>query len=381
MTNTKYSDIIDQHGCQATELHHQELDGKTVWIRTETLQESSSSMMSQDEIHERIRVVEQEQGQYGRADLPQREWTKETAVVAEEDSDGCFTVMELNMLAEGLSFGPNAKAPFPATAAETTNNHRFYGGFDTVKHPDVCFDFELRKWRLLQAILEVDADVMGLAEMDRFHGFFEPLLKKQFGYEGMFVPKRYAAGIDYGYYSDGCAIFFRSSVFRLIDQKHFYYQVGNNQVCLVARLQHRATKRFVTIVMTHLKAKKEEAIRIQQVQELVTELLPDDNDDEPKIVLGDFNCEPSSDSIQRMSSVLTSAYNLDNTDQVVTTWKTRGVTSVKRIIDYIFYSSALLQLQATLKIPINDIQEEKLPSLRYPSDHILLAAKFAFQTR
>ena len=63
-----------------------------------------------------------------------------------------------------------------------------------------------------------------------------------------------------------------------------------------------------------------------------------------------------------------------------TTWKTRGTHTVKRIIDYIFHSEEL-DCTATLSIPsTNELEEGKLPGLRQPSDHLMIAAKFRLPT-
>ena len=58
-----------------------------------------------------------------------------------------FSILQFNLLAEGLSSGPNVQAPFEFKKASG------FGGFDAVQHPEVCMDWDLRKWRLVEEML------------------------------------------------------------------------------------------------------------------------------------------------------------------------------------------------------------------------------------
>jgi len=382
--NDKYCNITDDFGCQALEIHTFPPKSNEQWIRIE-LEPPDISHISKEEVMQQISQAEKDQSAYGRSDLYQRDWLPvgdEGMIPAQEkgtDLDNLFTVLQFNVLAEGLSFGPNARSPFtPTQRLQEFKAKNTYGGFTSVKHPEVCFNYQLRRWRLLQAILDVDADIIGLEEVDRFHGFFLPMLKK-FGYEGIFLPKVHSPGVKLGWYSDGCALIFRSNMFKLEGFKHHKYSRGN-QVCIVARLRHRLTHQVIKLVVTHLKAQQNEKcelIRKQQVDQILQEFLNETTsiEEEPIIVLGDFNSEPSSESVKKVRGFLQSAYDLERDEKLVTTWKTRGNSTVRRVIDYIFYSTNL-QLKSILSIPFETVEEEKMPSLRYPSDHILIAAKF-----
>ena len=125
--------------------------------------------MSKEEILSQISQVERDQSMHGRSDNYHRYWSPK---VEEDDDKETFTVLQFNTLAEGLSFGPNTSPPFQEPQRIQNNNKfnkttSYYGGFNTVKSPDVCFNYEQRRWRLLQTILEVDADIIGLQEVDR----------------------------------------------------------------------------------------------------------------------------------------------------------------------------------------------------------------------
>lgn len=392
-----FSQIVDEFGCQAFEMHTITSDDeeKEQWVRLQAKPDIAD--MTKEEILERIRQVEEEQSAYGPSDLYRRDWVPTKIVNGDggdtsgADSANTFSVLQFNILAQGLSFGPNTQSPFsPTQKLQEYKAKNSYGGFSSVAHPEVCLDFELRQWRLLQAILDADTDIVALEEIDRYHGFFLPMLQK-FGYEGLFLPKVHSPGVKLGWYSDGCAILYKTSAFSLKGQQRHAYRDGN-QVCLVARLQHLHTNQVVTVAATHLKAQQKEAceaMRKQQVDQLLNELLPSAtaDTDGPILVLGDFNTEPSSSSVKQMQdSSFASVYDLKDDPNLVTTWKTRGNDTVRRTIDYIFYTNSndgdkssstnKVKCTATLSIPFEEMKKEQLPSLRYPSDHILIGAKF-----
>jgi mRNA deadenylase 3'-5' endonuclease subunit Ccr4 len=69
--------------------------------------------------------------------------------------------------------------------------------------------------------------------------------------------------------------------------------------------------------------------------------------------------------------------HIDSTADEYTTWKSRSGKEVKHFIDYIFFTHRSLRVSRVLGPPAsNEIQESqhKLPDLRYPSDHISIAA-------
>ena len=193
-----------------------------------------------------------------------------------------------------------------------------------------------------------------------------------------------------------------------------------NQLCLLTTLRHRASGKIILVAVTHLKAKNSENnenIRKQQVAQLLISIdkevgelkataIDNSTDNVPILVLGDFNAAPPSQSMGRTatSSVgqvlehsiggcpnpapvrqqnrkcgFQSAYEIsDPSTHLWTTWKIRGTETTKRIIDFIFYAGSL-KCTAVLDVPSSDLVEpSKLPGLRYPSDHLLVAAGFRF---
>ncbi|KAL7574062.1 hypothetical protein ACA910_015640 [Epithemia clementina (nom. ined.)] len=312
------------------------------------------------------------------------------------DDKHTFTILQFNTLAEGLSAGPNAKVPFPptvpafaamsgvngdeATTIKTTKASYFYGGFTNIPVPNVTLDFRLRRWRLLEVVLggglsssneddvdhdtdrllndELPYDILALEEVDRYGGFWHPLLTQVRGndaYEGMFCPKLQSPGVRLGWYSDGCAVFWNKSKFALVEtpQRMPFATPGTTQVFCLVTLRHLATQQLVVVAVTHLKAAQrphhcgshdggdqtttaaaahqqqqlddtkttattpEEQIRVAQVQQLIHEIgrvqtnyqppqqqQQQQQEEPPKsawslpvIVAGDFNADPPPPSV------------------------------------------------------------------------------------
>lgn len=276
--------------------------------------------------------------------------------------------MQFNLLAEGLSSKPA------------------YGGFDQILDPEICLNFETRRWRLLEEIMRMGPDLLAIEEVDHYASFFEPVLAK-LGYEGLFMPKSASPCLRLGYYSDGCALFWKPDVFTLITETKNTY-TGSGQAYIVTTLQHMVSKRNVVFGMTHLKAKdgiENEELRVLQATELLQQVqihaarvsLP------AVLVVGDLNSDYSHKGCITVQSMLdselvqglSSAYPLSQ--HTWTTWKLRADKAIKAQIDYIFYKGEGLQLQQVLMPPgEQDLEPTLLPGFRYPSDHLAIAGRF-----
>ena len=131
--------------------------------------------------------------------------------------------MQFNILAEGLSAPPK------------------YGGF--VFSPKECLEWGFRKFRVVEEIIKYDPDVLCLEEVDHFDDFLLPALKN-FGYEGIFQPKTDSPTLQFGddKFSDGCAIFWKKEILKIVDQKSVIYKNPDlegsawSQVALIARM-------------------------------------------------------------------------------------------------------------------------------------------------
>ncbi len=380
-------------------------DENTPFIRLESQPDPSlvKEIQSKKDVINKIESVRSIQQQTRMSTLYPRYWI-DSSTSSKKDGNNTddnyirnLTVLQFNILAEGLSSGPDICPPFENEKTETGS---VYGGFTDIPHPEICLDFALRKWRVMEVILGGDNytdgtyDIIALEEVDRYYGFFQPMLNL-FQYDSIFFPKQNSPGSNQGWFSDGCALFWKREKFELIDKITKSYQVGKNQIYIILTLHHRETGRKLIVATTHLKAKQNstnEQIRTCQVEELMNRLnekaqmvaIEHDMpvDEIPIILMGDFNADPDGDGNTCIKSVLCkspnfrSAYDLD--DQFFTTWKTRGDKTVRHVIDYIFYNNVKgFKCSQVLNIPDDkEIEPTKLPGFRHPSDHLNIGAKF-----
>ena len=409
-----FVEIVDDFGSNALVSQINSDDGNIcqfIRLENEPDKQTMRDISSKDYIVQKINEVQNEQTFYGRSDLYDRNWEScgrenhESNVTVAHTT---FTVMQFNVLAEGLS-SSTSKRPFKDDKVLDQRDPAGYGGFSSIQHPLVTLDFERRKWRLVEILfgpnLDSIYDVIGLEEVDRYRGFFGPLLHI-FGYGSIFVPKKNSPGVRMGWYSDGCVLAWKTCTFNLIHECSGDYTVGN-QVYIIATLQHRLTMKYLVVAVTHLKSQQNEInekVRCRQVDELLSAIDGEvmrlanafSGEQAQIVVLGDFNSDPPStidfdcSAIQKLLGhknpivhvpyQYRSAYAIDNPpEDMFTTWKIRGTKVSKRIIDYVFYAGSSIRCIATYKtIDPNGIEDSKLPGLRHPSDHLHIAAKFEF---
>ena len=313
------------------------------------------------------------------------------------------TLLQFNMLARGLSSGGPAVAPFTPTKAGA------FGGFTAVPSPEVCLDFEVRKWLLLDEMLTSGADIVTFQECDHFADFFEPAMAL-FGYTGHFVAKGDSPCLQFGYYSDGVGIFYKDSVWSAAGAGpttgYFCDAAGKAEgnVYMVLPLVRAGTGEQVLVATTHLKAKisaENEARRARQATQLLAAIRQEQVRYPASAVLlgADFNTD-SYNVVEKGTTVnalciptmvqsgMHSAYPLqrcaEDQNGNYTTWKKRGKYEAKHTIDYIWHQDAAdggtgLECVETLDaVPDHAMDEARLPGFRYPSDHLSICAKFAF---
>jgi mRNA deadenylase 3'-5' endonuclease subunit Ccr4 len=226
-------------------------------------------------------------------------------------------------------------------------------------------------WRipaLVRHVVALESDVLCLQEVeqDTFDALriaLEPL-----GYEGHDARKGLGK-------PDGCATFFRSSMFKLKHVKRLEYADGNGlepdsgHVALVVALEFEG--RTVAVANTHLKfdppgAPLSERRGHRQITQWLNErdqLVPDAD---AWIVCGDFNVTPQNDVI----TVLHDAgleYAHRGMDAPTCNSNDRA-----KMIDYVFHDSGLRSVP--IQPPrIDDLTP--LPSRDQPSDHLALSAQ------
>ena len=142
----------------------------------------------------------------------------------------------------------------------------------------------------------------------------------------------------------------------------------------------------ICVATTHLKARSGallSTLRNEQGKDIL-EWLESFRCGRPVIITGDFNAEPSEPIFKTMTQSekipLQSSYEISGPENVeYTTWKIRESGEQKHILDYVFHSSELETI-ATLDMPTEEqIGEDRLPSVQFPSDHLNLVAEFRFK--
>lgn len=87
--------------------------------------------------------------------------------------------------------------------------------------PDYALDWAYRKQKILNEIKSSGSDLISLQEVEtnQFYDFFLPQLRLE-GYDGIFAPKSRARTMlePFKRLVDGCAIFYKTSKFKLIEQ-------------------------------------------------------------------------------------------------------------------------------------------------------------------
>ncbi|KAH9061653.1 hypothetical protein Ae201684P_020988 [Aphanomyces euteiches] len=225
-------------------------------------------------------------------------------------------------------------------------------------------------------------DVICLQELDHMDWMQTHL--SDLGYAGHFVSKPHSPCLEYSNNADGCAIFLNRA--KGLHMKHmcsprYDLEDGSpsSQIALIGKIYQYDSPLFV-VACTHLKATKTaegEALRLSQVKQLHTHML--EHGDIPMIICGDFNAEPQDvDEVpalaipEMLQCGWKSAYAVAGSEY--TTWKIRPGVESRHVIDYIFYNDKLTLL-SVVDAP-TEIDDCRLPSLKYPSDHIALIAKF-----
>ena len=207
---------------------------------------------------------------------------------------------------------------------------------------------------------------------------------------------------------DGCGIFFRTSKLERKREEMFVLEaderITTNSVCIVVILRTTATTttgagREFCVATTHLKAKSGcEERRRQQGTHLLRHLT-DHYKPLPVIVAGDLNGghdEPMYAVFRSSELRMRSAYSLllasSDAEPDYTSWKIRGRSptsvgagrvaedsqvKVARTIDHVWFSSDRFAVTALCSVPTpEELGPDRLPSRRYPSDHLSLVVDF-----
>ena len=250
--------------------------------------------------------------------------------------------------------------------------------------PPEALQWDIRQLRIVEEILRYQPSVLCMEEVDQFSYLQEILMKA--GYIGSFYPKPKSpclyAEVNYG--PDGCAVFYNSRQLNLVETDSIILKENgknSNQVSIVCHFQTKSDNcKDFTIAVTHLKAKpgaENEKMRKDQISYLI-QYLRDKNLAHPLILCGDFNAPPTEPAyeVAKSSDLGLKSVNThlskDGQEPKYTTWKVRD-TEVCRTIDYIWYTKKGLKVKSVLNMASEaEIGDGRLPSFRYPSDHLSL---------
>ncbi len=258
-------------------------------------------------------------------------------------------------------------------------------------HTD-ALNWAYRSRLILEEISRSEADIICLEEIDHFFDFFKPHLTT-LGFDGMFAPKYDSPCLQYQPNNgpDGCAVFYRSSKFSLIEKKEIRlkneHQELSNQVALLVRLkvkdayEEKDLPCNVCVGVTHLKAKRDYLVRrAAQGEHLLTEMASFAKT-EHVIICGDFNATPDepvytffTNNEAHKSLALASTYaESSNEEPKLTSWKIRANGESKYTIDYIWILQDKMVINSVWRLPTEEeIGPNALPSPSYPSDHLAL---------
>ncbi|ORX96928.1 hypothetical protein K493DRAFT_216678 [Basidiobolus meristosporus CBS 931.73] len=348
---------------------------------------------------------------------PEREWlTFETEKTDSEAEDDVFTILTYNILSEKY-----------ATSQQ-------YG-----YTPSWALEWGYRKDLILQEILSYSPDIICLQEVEtsQYEEFFREQLK-QAEYEGVFwVKSRAKTMSEWERKSvDGCATFFKSSLFSLLDQKvieftqvamqrpdfektedFFNRFMTKDNISGLALLETKKAKRKIVIANAHIHWDPTFAdVKLVQVGLLLDELSRCGNEwiksykldyqtisKFPTIICGDFNSHPTSGVYELLSRGTVASDHEDIGSYNYGAFTSKGLSHklplrsaysqigelpftnftahFTGVIDYIWFNTGTLNVNGLLDGLDKEYVARNVgfPNAQNPSDHICLLAEFKFR--
>eukprot|EP00042_Codosiga_hollandica_P010605 m.23601 g.23601 ORF g.23601 m.23601 type:complete len:512 (-) comp35294_c0_seq3:59-1594(-) len=291
--------------------------------------------------------------------------------------------------------------------------------------PSWALSWEFRKEHILQEILKEEPDIITLQEVEtsEFYSYFLPNLHQR-GYDGIFRPKsRARTMLEHDRTAvDGCATFFNESKF-IVRQEHVLEFASlatmkcagassmlnrvmpKDNIALLVVLEHRTTGLPLVVVNAHftwdpqfVDVKLVQALLMMQEVRTFLEASPYSLN-VPCLMCGDMNSLPDSGVVEFLQSghvglnhpdFGTHDYAKYLTPQTLShPFKLRSAYTsempftnytefFKGIIDYVYYTEKTLTPVAVLGPPSpNSLTYVGCPNPAFPSDHFMLAIKFA----
>lgn len=265
-----------------------------------------------------------------------------------------------------------------------------FDSFDGV--PREALEWDYRKHRLLEVILQHNAEIICLQECNHFYDWFKPELKKH-GYKGQWEAKDGGPCVRLGYPVDGVAIFWKRDEFDLERARTKKLLADYPQVALGVFLREKRTKHLLAVFNVHLKAKYQGmAARSAQIDTLLEWIQFEvgtahgRHRSDNVILCGDFNESRSDDKNGGMVHRKIDQYRIAPFECLAdagavgkrpfSTQKVRNGAMVSKVIDYI-YSNA--HKMTTITTPSAATIRGPIPSKEYPSDHVALCSELEWE--
>lgn len=300
--------------------------------------------------------------------------------------------------------------------------------------PSWALNWEYRREKLTQEISLYSTNIICLQEVETrtYEEYWVPFMLSK-GYHGVFHSKSRAKTMNEkgAKRVDGCATFYQTGVFELIDKKVLEYGrlvisqdkfkktddifnrfMNKDNIASVSILQHTASGKKLVVANTHLHWDPEyNDVKAMQVAVLLEELqgvlkkyasARDDVNKIPLIICGDFNSQTDSAVYQFISQgVSKNHYDLKDRDYGKYTSEgmshpfhlrsaydavgelpfTNFTPTFTEVIDYVWYSTATLSVKGLLGETDRAYTDQVIgfPTPDCPSDHVSLVTRFEFK--
>jgi endonuclease/exonuclease/phosphatase family metal-dependent hydrolase len=150
----------------------------------------------------------------------------------------------------------------PEEISEVERNHK--------KH----FDWKVRAPKIVQTIQDLDADVLSLVELDRYHDFFQAELDR-IGLDSVWAKRPRPESLD------GCAVCWKKSKFELVANETLTYSdnaegTRKDRLALITLLRMRSSRQLLIFVSSHFarnpECRRQQVIRQRQGVQLMLRL-------------------------------------------------------------------------------------------------------------
>ncbi|KAL9544644.1 hypothetical protein MBANPS3_007511 [Mucor bainieri] len=298
--------------------------------------------------------------------------------------------------------------------------------------PSWALSWDYRRELLVSEILGYNPDVFCLQEMEmgQYEDYFVDHFRKMGDYASLFHPKTRAKTMSEKERRvvDGCAIFYKTTRFRLVDHDYIEYNhkalqrpdfkqtvdiynrvMNKDNVAVLAVLEDIHTQQRTLVANSHLHWDPSDAdVKLVQTGVLMEEMHKfaskhGATDKLPTIICGDFNSDPQSGVYEFLSKGVIQQHHSDFGSHSYGTYTTEGLShplslksayshvgelpftnytpGYKGALSYIWYTSSLLDAISLLG-PIDPDYLAKVvgfPNAHFPSDHIPIMAEFKFR--